>query len=130
MIKYSKYFKDLGIKRKYIPDGWNRNDDRHPEWRKERRVYGLDERETWGLDYTTALFLYSRLMYFKECSWAIVLSNNYYVEKYDLMYSQCINLVLDNLEIHLNQNIDDTDKNNCLKTAIEIYGEIIYGLWW
>jgi hypothetical protein len=61
-----KYIDDLGIKRKDTPQGWGHGDARQAQWREERKVYGFDERETWSLDLTFKLWLYERLMMYKE----------------------------------------------------------------
>lgn len=44
----------------------NKEDDREAIWEKERQIYGFDNRETWSLDFTFYLWLYERLMMYKE----------------------------------------------------------------
>jgi hypothetical protein len=61
-----KYIDDLGIKRKDTPQGWGHGDVRQAQWQEERKLYGFDEHETWSLDLTFKLWLYERLMMYKE----------------------------------------------------------------
>lgn len=62
----SKYLSDLGMEESDLPCGWNPDDNRQPEWEKERVTYGFDERETWSLDFSLGVWLYPRLCFFKE----------------------------------------------------------------
>lgn len=41
---------------------------REKKWKKERKKYGFDSRETWALDFTAATWLYSHLRRFKDVS--------------------------------------------------------------
>lgn len=63
-MKLYHYEKELGMTKDELK---MKDDSRHPQWKEERKKYGFDERETWGLDTTIAQFMYTRLMMFKEC---------------------------------------------------------------
>lgn len=47
---------------------YNTKDKGHDykKWRRERKLYGFDERETWALSFTSAVWLYSHLRRFKD----------------------------------------------------------------
>ena len=44
-----KYLKEAGFNKDFWGDTLPKKDDRRPEWAKQRREYGMDERETWSL---------------------------------------------------------------------------------
>ena len=66
MLKYSGYLKELGVKKSdFKPKRWLDSryfNDKHSN---------IAEVETWNLDYTLIMVLYSYLRRFKECSKAI-----------------------------------------------------------
>ena len=43
-----------------------KDDKREKEWRKQRRKYGFDERETWNLNWRFYAWLYERLKMYKK----------------------------------------------------------------
>ncbi len=65
-----KYLNDIGIKSTecciFNTNENNENKKRQKEFKKQRKKFGFDERETWALDYSFATWLYSHLMWFKE----------------------------------------------------------------
>lgn len=66
MLKYSGYLKELGVKKSdFKPKRWL--DKRYFNDRRSN----IAEVETWNLDYTLIMVLYSYLRRFKECSKAI-----------------------------------------------------------
>ena len=42
------------------------NDERYKNWKKQKKKYGFDEREICSLDYTIAVFLYTRLKFYLD----------------------------------------------------------------
>lgn len=42
------------------------NDKRQSKWKEQREAYGFDEREIWSLDTRIAIFLYPRILFYKE----------------------------------------------------------------
>ena len=71
-----KYLNELGVKDDGIcVPGTTDNDggsERMNIFEKEREEYGFDSRETWGLEYTAALWLYEHLKMYKEKAGEIV----------------------------------------------------------
>lgn len=62
-LKGRKYLNDLGASGT-VP--MSTSDGRQAQWKEERDIYGFDERETWGLEYTMVELLYERIMMYKE----------------------------------------------------------------
>ena len=70
-MKYNgrKYLQKLGINIKNTPWGWcedKKHNQRKKEWKKQRKIYGFDSRETWSLNYTIAILVYERLSMYNE----------------------------------------------------------------
>lgn len=68
MKRHHKYLNDLGIESTTacIFNTFEKDKDRDKRFKKQRKKYGFDERETWSLDYTLATWLYSHLMMYLE----------------------------------------------------------------
>lgn len=63
MPKNRKYLEDINYQ------DWRKDmkkDKRNKKWKKERKKYGFDSRDTWNLDSTMAELLYERLCMFDE----------------------------------------------------------------
>ena len=65
-----KYLNKLGIKSDStaIFNTEEKDQDRDKRFKKQRKKYGFDERETWCLDYTFITWLYSHLRLYKKVS--------------------------------------------------------------
>ena len=63
----NKYLEDLNLTTdRYGTNYCTAADTKHDQWRKEKLVYGFDNRETWNMDLTMVEWLYSHLkMYFE-----------------------------------------------------------------
>mgnify|MGYP007069856396 CR=1 FL=1 len=70
IVQRNKYFDDLGIKPHKYGVNFTTTDEkkkRLKKWKKERKLYGFDSRETWNLDTVFAEWLYTRCtMYLEE----------------------------------------------------------------
>lgn len=71
MSKTYKYLKDLNISESNMTCVYNTKEKeqdkgRRKRFRKQRKKYGFDERETWSLDYTLLTWLYSHLRMFLD----------------------------------------------------------------
>lgn len=71
-----RFLNEIGIKDDHICAPSTTDDDNGSErmelFIKEREEYGFDQRETWSLDFTAALWLYEHLKMYKEKAGEIV----------------------------------------------------------
>lgn len=73
--QHHKYLNDLGIKSTNVcifNSGDKDESGRQRLFRLQRKKYGFDERETWGMDYTMITWLYSHFKMFLEIGGKIV----------------------------------------------------------
>ena len=64
------YERELGLTEKYFWEKPETNEIRASLWKEQREKYGFDARETWGLNYTIAAFIYPRLKMFQAKSYS------------------------------------------------------------
>lgn len=123
------YLDKLNIKDR--PDTWNPDDERQKDWKKQRKKYGFDERETWSLDYTWRLWLYERLKAFKE--WANI-DLKYHKFKYknkDYTQEQLIDMIIERLEFYFSDyNELDIEQTKYINEVEKIWALIIDSMWW
>lgn len=140
-----KYLEDIGIKYYDTPQGLcekphekkDKNYNRK-KWHEERLIYGFDERETWCLYHTVNLFLYERLMYFKEIGGQTIDLSYHKIEYQDVEYtlSELIDKMIEGLRLDI--TLDDYDdkriNNPIIRKKIDdvwpIYSIVKYYLWW
>lgn len=122
----NKYIKDLGINEENTPWGWDINDKRKKE---QCDAYGFDERETWALNLTFAMWLYSRVSMFKEKASKIIKLDYHKFTIDDKEYTQIemIDLILENTESYLKSSDNNDDK---LVKATELFAKILPAMWW
>ena len=94
--------------RKYLNDidyqDWRKNmkkDKRNKEWKKERKKYGFDSRDTWNLDSTMAELLYERLKMFNEVN---IIDTNYHtieIDSVEMSMQEAIDELLKSLKLRL-----------------------------
>lgn len=127
-----KYLDDIGVTDR--PDTWLPNDDRQRLWEDERRVYGFDSRETWGLDFTFYLWLYEHLMMYKEKA-ANVVDLEYDVVDYEgKTYNQLqlIDMMLKRLRFRLSEEFDDSNwwHHHYVHEIEKIWALVLPAMWW
>ena len=71
------YLDKLGVE---YPDRWLPNDAREKQWKKERKKYGFDSRETWSLDSTMFMWLYEHLKLFMKHADQVINLNFHVIE--------------------------------------------------
>lgn len=148
-----KYLNDIGINSEslIVPNTTSYDKD----YIQERNTYGFDERETWNLNSTSAMWLYSHLkMYlektegkkdiFSDKKYRIpvliyVSPNNTKADEIKIVsLGEAICYIISYLKIYLNAiyNISDPTKSeeskvdNILKQAFAIYSMIIPDVYW
>ena len=125
-----KYLDDIDITDR--PDLWNPHDSRQKQWKKERSIYGFDERETWGMDFTFYCWLYERLMRFLDVA---NFDMNYHEFEYEgevLTQKQCIDRMLEGLKIALTKNWTEQTDDDSKKVddIAHIWALVLPAMWW
>ena len=65
-IARREFLEEIGMKPEDFSNNWGRLDDRQPEWQKDQKKYGFDERATWCLDTEIKQFIYERLVFYQR----------------------------------------------------------------
>lgn len=125
-----KYLDDIGVTD--YPEKWGKNSSRQRKWKKERKLYGFDERETWALNWTFYYWLYEHLMhYIKVCK--IDLSFHKLTYK-NIKYTQeqLINMMLERLRFSFSDEYDEFDNEHCeyVHEIEKIWAIILPVMWW
>lgn len=128
----SKYLSNLGIKENQLPWNWCPNDERESDWKKEKKIYGFDSRDTWALNYTLALLIYPRLKMYNEVNIIDTNFHKFTFKDKEYTYQECIDKVLRGLEIFLTKNDSEIidEEMEEIQDAIKLLGEIWWALWW
>ncbi len=134
-----KLLNDLGIKDRDLPWKYSPKDERQVEWRKERKEYGFDERDTWNLHTTLTMLVYERLKFYREFA-PISMdtpghSHTYEIDGEELAYGAIVDRILAAFEDYLKGKGEDdirTDEERYkeYQTAWELLGVIMPSLWW
>ena len=136
--KYSqmkhKYLKDIGIKLENTPYGWCPKDDRQKGWKQERKEYGFDSRETWGLDSTLFYWLYERLMKYNEVNCIDTSFHKFIVNGIEMTQQECIDKMISICKRYLTYNFTTLESEaKMYKESEEVFiilKECIWSLWW
>lgn len=102
-----KYLKEAGFDRDFWADTLPKNDDRRPEWAKQRREYSMDERETWSLGNLSLTWLYEHIKMYLDFSDIDYVDLNWHKFIYnDVEYDQkqILNKILHDIELYFNLN--------------------------
>lgn len=131
-----KLLNDLGLKDKDLPWNWNKGDTRQEEWKKERKEYGFDERDTWNLNFTLPLLVYERLKWYRMHA-PIDMDSDYPSNVYEfrgeqVMFGKSIDRILKSFETKLKKDdVKMTDEEyEEYQICWELLGVIMPGLWW
>lgn len=128
-----KYIDDLGIKFEDTPQGWHKGDKRQTEWKKQRDIYGFDERETWNLNDTFKFWLYERLCMFNGNN---AIDTSYHKFEYKgetLTFQECIDRMLEGLKLDLTlpHYTDKREENEeKINDVVSIFALCFDKLWW
>lgn len=144
-----KYLKEAGFDKEYWADTLPKNDDRRPEWAKQRREYSMDERETWNLDCLSLTWLYEHIKMYLEFSDIddVDLSlNTFVVRGKNLNQKEILDKILKTIELYFNVNncfYENPEneylkmyKNNMDAKAIlckeiwNLWGMVCQSMWW
>ena len=130
----NKYLTDIGLKENEIGTNFvSDNDKRAPQWEKERKTYGFDQRETWNLDQQFAQWLYSRLCMFEEVTIADTTKTKITIDEKEYTQEECINIIKDACKTYMLIDIWSDEFENAvtkMEQAMVIWGKILPAMWW
>lgn len=129
-----KYIDELGITYEKTPQGWNTgiNDPRMDTWMKQRDTYGFDERETWGLTYAFELWLYERLLMYKEVNCIDTEFHKITYKGETITFGQALDRMIDGLRLSLQgESYDLTNEEHDKVEDVRHLFVLCYPhLWW
>ena len=132
---YDKFYKDNKDKIGSYPFFWttDKKEKRNKLWKKQRKKYGFDDRETWGLDYTFIIWVYERFNMYRDIGGKIIDLDYHKFNIDGLEYSQreLINKILSICE-NLLMSSDDWEEDyiNQYKELLKLFSVIIPAMWW
>ena len=136
MIKHNrKYLDDLNIPLTARPENFCSDDDvRATHWKKQRDVYGFDERETWGLDSNFYMWLYERLSMYNEVNIVDTSLPTFEYRWETLTFQECIDRMLEGLKLELtkeyNSNELSKEDEDKINNILPIFTMCHRDLWW
>lgn len=128
MLKYNHYLKKIGIKKTSYPFGTKK--ERFFDKRYRTNKDGFKDAETFSLDYTFALYIYSHLCYFRDnCA-----TLGYPAHLTEEEWHNILNDMIDGFKKYIEMNKSDDlltedyydDMHNKMKLFIEYFPD----LWW
>lgn len=128
MPKNRKYLEDINYQ------DWRKDmkkDKRNKKWKKERKKYGFDSRETWNLDSTMAELLYERLKMFNEVNIIDTSCHTVEVDDVKMSMQEAIDELLKALKARLTEDSLEVIYNNEVR-AWTIWLKLIEKgiMWW
>jgi O6-methylguanine-DNA--protein-cysteine methyltransferase len=102
-----KYLKEAGFDKELYSDTLPKDDDRRPEWAKQRREYSMDERETWNLGHLSITWLYEHIKMYLDFSDIDYIDLNYHkfkVDEKELNQKELLQKILHQIELYFNLN--------------------------
>ena len=117
----------------------NKNDERWEKWKKQRKEYGFDERETWNLDHMFVEWIYTRFKMYKEIGGEMVdlTYHHFTYEDKEITQEEAIDIIIKACEkflIGYDHGVKvETEEIYYTKLPPEIYkllGEIMPAMWW
>lgn len=135
-MQRNKYLEDLDLKQsEYDPDFQiDKKDKRQKKWKKQRKKYGFDERETWGLNDLFIGWLYSHLKMYEECASKIINLDFHKITYDGVEYTQkeVLDVILESCEEYLlvrnDWNKEKKARENLTK-ALHLWAEVFPAFW-
>ena len=100
-----RYLKEAGFDRDLWADTLPEDDDRRPEWAKQKEEYSMDERETWNLGDDSILWLYEHIrMYldFSDIDYIDLESSKLNVDGEKVDMKELLKRILHQIELYFN----------------------------
>lgn len=127
---HCKYLDDLGIPLQNQHTNFSNNKDRRwKRWKKERKVYGFDSRETWNLDKMLVEWIYTHFKMYKELTIVNLKFHKFDYNGEKITQEEAIDIILEACENCLISDNDLLDES----LPEEIYtliGRVMPAMWW
>lgn len=126
------YLQKLGLA---APEQLLPGDAREKRWKKERKKYGFDTRDTWNLDYTFLLWLYEHLKLFLKCTDGFVDLTYHQIKIDDCMKNlrewilECIAMLEEVLPVY-DKSPKDEEIYKKTDRVMQIWSKIYPHMWW
>lgn len=128
-----KYLDNLPVRSDFRPDYYGtKGDERETQWLQERKVFGLDSRETWSLDVSFYCWLYERLMMFLDVNCVNLNFWKFEYEGEELTQKECIDRMIEGLRIALTKDdhhYTDVERKKVNDIA-KIWAIVLPKMWW
>ena len=131
-MKVYPWMKELGIERGDLSANWNPKDERQDGWKEERKKWGFDERDTWSLYSTIAVFVYPRLKMFKEysCGYPCSETKESWNEKLDKMLD-AFKIIIEEDRKEYGMSEEEREEGwRKVSEGLDLFAECFRGLWW
>lgn len=125
-----KYLDDIGVAER--PDTFRPDDERQPKWKEEREVYGFDSRETWALDQTFYLWLYERLMMYKEIAIVDLTFHKFEYNGNSYTQIELIDAILERLKFSFSDEYKDYEDKQWeyVHEVEKMWAVVLPAMWW
>lgn len=126
-----KYLDDIGVKDR--PDTWCEDgDERQKRWKKQREMYGFDDRETWNLDFVFYLWLYERLKMFLDVTVIDLDFHRFEYNGKEYTQRQMIDMMIERLEFCFSKeyNSFNAEHVDYVLEIGKIWATVLPAMWW
>lgn len=130
MARKRKYLDDIGYNDR--PDTWNKDDKRQKIWRKQRKKYGFDNREVWNMDLAFYLWLYERLMRYKEITPVDLKFHKFDFEGKTYTQGELIDEMVKRLRFYLSDKYNQYNDEHFeyVNKVQYMWAEILHSMWY
>ena len=130
-----KFFKDNNKSAGEYPYylRYDKDEPRNKRWKKQRKKYGFDDRETWSLDYAFIVWVYERFNMYKDIGGQIVNLDYHKFTIDDKEYTQreLIDRIISDCEYLMKSDIWDAavyDKK--YEDLMKCFSAVLPAMWW
>lgn len=125
-----KYLDDIGVVDR--PDTFRPDDERQPKWKEEREIYGFDSRETWALNHTFYLWLYERLMMYKEIAIVDLTFHKFDYSGNSYTQIELIDAMLERLKFSFSDEYRDYEDEQWeyVHEVEKMWAVVLPAMWW
>lgn len=138
-----KFLDRANIPNESRPDKWYSNTGQDKKWKRQRKKYGFDERDTYSMDTTFYCWLLERLMMYKEISYVDLdgfpIKYEESMGKTQISYNdqeltlgECIDRMIEGCCIALTDSDYGFDSELKAKVddVVKIWAVTIHDIWW
>lgn len=130
MARKRKYLDDIGYTDR--PDTWFKDSKRQKTWRKQRKEYGFDNREIWNMDLAFYLWLYERLMRYKEITPVDLKFHKFDFEGKTYTQGELIDEMIKRLRFYLSDKYKESNDEHFdyVNKVQYMWAEILHSMWY